>query len=167
MWFDNVLNGYAFWLLLGLALLISEFFVPGLVAVFFGIGALIVGLLTLFGVIDSLAAQLLCFGLISLVALFGLRRHCTRWLKGTVAGRAAQDMDSAGLLNQRVIVLTEFVDGIGDVQLNGAKWDAESSEPLSVGDTAWVIGSSGIVLKVSKHQGGRFPDVSNNNHITE
>lgn len=149
MLFGSFLNGYAFWLLLGLALLISEFFVPGLVAVFFGLGALVVGLLTMFGVIDSLAAQLLCFALVSLAALFGLRRHCTRWLKGAVGGRAGHDLDSSGLLNQRVTVLTDFVDGIGDVQLNGAKWDAESSDPLRAGDTAWVIGFSGIVLKVA------------------
>lgn len=149
MLFGSFLNGYPFWLLLGLALLISEFFAPGLVAVFFGVGALVVGLLTLFGVIESLAVQLLCFALISLVTLFGLRRHCTRWLKGTVAGRSSGDLDNAGLLNQRVTVLTDFVDGIGDVQLNGAKWDAESSEPLRAGDSAWVIGFSGIVLRVS------------------
>lgn len=155
MLFSSFLNGYTFWLLLGLALLISEFFVPGLVAVFFGIGALAVGLLTLFGVIDSLAAQLLCFALISLAALFGLRRHCTRWLKGAVAGRTEQDLDNEGLLNQRVVVLTDFVDGIGDVQLNGAKWDAESIEPLCAGDSAWVVGFSGIVLKVSSRRDGK------------
>ncbi|PRB77424.1 NfeD family protein [Pseudomonas sp. MYb185] len=149
MLLGSFLNGYAFWLLLGLALLISELFIPGLVAVFFGIGALVVGLLTLFGIIDSLAVQLLCFGLISLVALFGLRRHCTRWLKGSVAGRPDNDLDNAGVLGQRVMVLTDFSDGIGDVQLNGAKWDAESSDPLRAGDTAWVVGFSGIVLKVA------------------
>ncbi|WP_185267150.1 NfeD family protein [Halopseudomonas xiamenensis] len=153
MLFGSFLNGYAFWLLLGVALLISEFFIPGLVAVFFGIGALAVGLLTLFGVIDSLAVQLLSFGVISLVALFGLRRHCTRWLKGAVAGRAVEDLDDAGVIGQRVMVLTDFHDGIGDVQLNGAKWDAESSDPLRAGDTAWVIGFSGIVLKVAARTG--------------
>src|SRR5690554_3900848 len=153
MLFGSFLNGYAFWLLLGLALLISEFFVPGVVAVFFGIGALIVGLLTLAGVIESLPVQLLWFALISLVALFGLRRHCTRWLKGMVGGQAQQDLDSAGLLDQRVTVLTDFVDGVGDVLLNGAKWDAEASEPLRAGDTAWVTGFSGIVLRVSSRPG--------------
>lgn len=149
----SFLSGYAFWLLLGLALLISEFFVPGVVAVFFGIGALAVGLLTLAGVIESLPVQLLWFALISLVALFGLRRHCTRWLKGMVGGQAQQDLDSAGLLDQRVTVLTDFVDGVGDVLLNGAKWDAEASEPLRAGDTAWVTGFSGIVLRVSSRPG--------------
>ena len=154
MLFGSFLNGYTFWLLLGMALLISELFIPGVVAVFFGIGALVVGLLTFFGVIDALASQLLCFALISVVSLFALRRHCTRWLRGMVAGRSEQDLDSAGLVNQRVTVLTDFVGGIGDVQLNGAKWDAESSDALQAGDTAWVVGFSGIVLKVSRQPSG-------------
>lgn len=149
MLLNSFLNGYAFWLLLGFALLISEFFVPGLVAVFFGLGALVVGVLTLAGVIDSLAVQLLCFGLISLLALFGLRRHCARWLRGSVGGRADTDLDDVGVVGSRVTVLTDFVDGTGDVQLNGAKWDAESAEPLRAGDTAWVVGLRGIVLRVS------------------
>ncbi|SES03053.1 NfeD family protein [Halopseudomonas bauzanensis] len=149
MLLNSFLNGYAFWLLLGFALLISEFFIPGLVAVFFGVGALTVGLLTLMGVIDSLALQLLCFGVISLVALFGLRRHCTRWLRGGVGGRAKTDLDDVGVVGSRVSVLTDFLDGTGDVQLNGAKWDAESDEPLRTGETAWVIAINGIVLRVS------------------
>lgn len=149
MLLNSFLNGYAFWLLLGFALLISEFFVPGLVAVFFGLGALVVGVLTLAGVIESLAVQLLCFGLISLLALFGLRRHCARWLRGSVGGRADIDLDDVGVVGSRVTVLTDFVDGTGDVQLNGAKWDAESAEPLRAGDTAWVVGLRGIVLRVS------------------
>src|SRR5690606_8043167 len=98
---------------------------------------------------ESLPVQLLWFALISLVALFGLRRHCTRWLKGMVGGQAQQDLDSAGLLDQRVTVLTDFVDGVGDVLLNGAKWDAEASEPLRDGYTAWVSDITRIVHKVS------------------
>ena len=62
---------------------------------------------------------------------------------------AARDQDDAGLLGVRVAVLTDFIDGIGHVQLNGAKWDAESNESLKAGDTAWVLNHSGIVLQVS------------------
>lgn len=143
------INDYAFWMLLGLALLISEFFIPGLVAAFFGLGALAVGILTLSGVISTLPMQLLCFGLISLVALFGLRKHCARWLRGTVGERSGSDLDDVGLLGNRVYVLTDFVDGAGTVQLHGAKWDAESDELLRSGSTAWVVGHQGIVLRVS------------------
>src|SRR5690606_17222645 len=97
--------------------------------------------------------HLLWIALISLVALFGLRRHSTRRLKGLVGGQAQQDLDGAGLLDQRVTVLTDYVHGVGDVPLNGAKWDAAAREPPPAGDTAWVTGFSGIVLRVSSRPG--------------
>ncbi|WOD11597.1 NfeD family protein [Pseudomonas sp. NyZ704] len=149
---STILNGYAFWLLLGLVLLASEFFVPGLIAAFFGLGALVVGALTLFGVIESSGAQLTCFAVISLVALFVLRRQCQRWLQGTESDRSMKDMDDAGFIGERVQVIGDFVDGVGDVTLNGAKWDAESSDPLIAGEHAWVIDHNGIVLKVSRQR---------------
>lgn len=149
---STLLNGYAFWLLLGLLLLASEFFVPGLIAAFFGLGALVVGVLTLLGVIESASAQLICFAAVSLVALFGLRRQCQRWLKGTEVDRSVKDMDDAGFIGARVQVLDDFADGVGDVLLNGAKWDAESSEALIAGEHVWVTDHNGIVLKVSRQR---------------
>ncbi|WP_022963875.1 NfeD family protein [Halopseudomonas pelagia] len=149
---STLFNGYAFWLLLGLLLLASEFFVPGLIAAFFGLGALVVGLLTLLGIIESASVQLICFAAVSLVALFGLRRHCQRWLKGTEGDRSLKDMDDAGFIGARVQVLEDFVDGVGDVLLNGAKWDAESNEALIAGEHAWVTDHNGIVLKVSRQR---------------
>lgn len=143
------MTAYPFWLLLGLILLISEFFVPGLIAAFFAIGALIVGLLTLAGVIDSLPVQLALFALLSLLALFGLRKHCKRWLTGASSDPAVADQDDSGLIGTRVTALTDFNQGIGQVLHSGVKWDAESSEPLKAGDTAWVINHRGIVLTVS------------------
>lgn len=149
---NSFLTSYPFWLLLGLALLISEFFIPGLVAAFFGIGALIIGVLTLLGVIDGLAQQLVYFALISLAALFSLRRHFQRWLKGSEGDRAKTDLDDTGTLGSRVVVLTDFADGIGQVQLRGAKWDAESDEALKAGDSAWVVDHRSIVLRVSSQR---------------
>lgn len=149
---STILNGYAFWLLLGLLLLASEFFVPGLIAAFFGLGALVVGVLTLLGVIESTGAQLLCFAVVSLIALFGLRRQCQRWLRGTETDRSTQDQDDGGFIGARVQVIGDFADGVGDVLLNGAKWDAESSDPLMAGEHAWVIDHNGIVLKVSRQR---------------
>ena len=143
------LESYAFWLLLGLLLLASELFIPGLIAAFFGLGALLVGLLTLLGLIDSLPAQVTVFSLSSILALWLLRRRFQRWLRGSEVDLAARDQDDAGLLGMRVRVLTDFVDGVGHVQLNGAKWDAESSDPLKSGESAWVTDHAGIVLRVS------------------
>lgn len=144
-------SGYAFWLILGLLLIISEFFATGIIAIFFGIGALVVGVLTLLGVIETLPMQLLLFSLVSLGALFALRRRFQRWFKGNVSDRSGGDM-AGGHIGARVTVLTDFVAGAGQVQLNGAKWDAESSEPLQAGQVAWVVGNRGILLRVSTTQ---------------
>lgn len=148
----SIVNGYAFWLLLGLLLLVSEFFVPGLIAAFFGIGALVVGVLTMLGIIESTGVQLTLFAVISLVALFGLRRQCQRWLKGVEGDKSLADLDDAGFIGARVEVLADFEDGVGDVLLNGSKWDAESAELLRAGDPAWVIDHKGIVLTVGSRR---------------
>lgn len=144
-----LINGYAFWLLLGLVLLVSEFFAPGMVAVFFGIGALAVGVLTLVGLVDSLAVQLLLFALISVGSLFGLRRHFKRWLQGDETTAKNTNPDNIELVGKRVKVLTDFEQGAGHVQLNGAKWDAESGDVLKTGDSAWVLSHTGILLQVA------------------
>lgn len=141
----------ALWLILGFLLIISELFVTGLIAVFFGIGAVVVGLLALFGAVTSLSTQLWLFGLISLVSLFVARRRFQQWLRGNV-GDAASGQVSAGERGSRVTVLADFVDGAGPVQLRGTKWDAESDEPLKGGDSAWVKGNRGIVLVVTANR---------------
>lgn len=143
------LNSYGFWLLLGLLLLISELFTPALVAIFFGIGALVVGLLTLIGLIDSPAVQLLLFALISVGSLFALRKHFRRWLRGNETTADTTNPDNIELVGKRVKVITDFEQGMGDVQLNGAKWDAESTDALKAGDSAWVLSHSGIILRVA------------------
>lgn len=144
----DIVSSYGFWLVLGFVLLIAEVMAPGVVAVFFGIGALVVGALAFFGVVESLPMQLLLFALISLVALFGLRKHFKRYLRGDVSNQAKEGDDVSELVGSRVKVLTDFHQGSGTIQLNGAKWDAESDEPLKAGDTAWIISNRGILLTV-------------------
>ncbi|MBZ2187747.1 NfeD family protein [Alcanivorax sp. JB21] len=148
-----MLTSYAFWMIFGFLLIISEFFFTGLIAIFFGIGAIAVGLLTLLGVIDGAPAQLLLFSLISLAALFGSRKHFKRWLKGNVSGGGDDEM-AATHIGARVMVITDFQQGAGHVQLNGAKWDAESTEPLRAGQSAWVVGNRGILLIVASNLPG-------------
>ena len=59
---------------------------------------------------------------------------------------------SRPVANVNSFVASDFANGTGAVQLNGAKWDAESDEPLKAGDAAWVTRHRGIVLTVSGHQ---------------
>ncbi|MCH8544627.1 MAG: NfeD family protein [Alcanivorax sp.] len=148
-----MLTSYAFWMILGFLLIISEFFFTGLIAIFFGIGAVVVGLLTLIGVIDTAPVQLLLFSLISLGALFGSRKHFKRWLKGSKSDGGGDEL-AATHIGARVLVITDFQQGAGHVQLNGAKWDAESTEPLRAGQSAWVVANRGILLVVASNLPG-------------
>lgn len=144
---------HGWWLIVGFVLILSEFLLPGVIAVFFGLGAVAVGLLAWLGVLDSFSAQLWAFPLLSLLALFTLRRRFTVWLKGNVSQKGTGASFQVESLGEPVKVLQAFDNGRGVVQLRGARWDALCESPLAVGDTAWVVGNHGIVLKVSAERG--------------
>lgn len=138
------------WLILGSLLILSEFFMTGLVAIFFGVGALAVGLLVAVGLLDGLAEQILVFALLSIAALMFARERIKVWFHGKVSERWDGDRNLIASRGQRVTVTRDFVDGEGRVRLSGAEWRAESVDGDHVkGATVWVVGNQGIVLQVS------------------
>ena len=138
------------WAIAGVALIIGEFALPGLILVFLGLAALTVALLMAAGDITSTSVQLTVFGVTSVVYLLGLRGIFKRWLKG----RREETGDGSGVVTrlegQRVEVVGDFSAGRGKVLLNGVKWEADSDDPLSAGDPAIVFGKDGIRLHVRK-----------------
>lgn len=146
---SELLTSYGFWIVFGLLLLLSEWMLPGLVALFFGIGAILVGLLTATGVVQTLPVQLALFAVLSLASLFLLRRHCQLWMRGGVGDSAEGNYEDNTLVGRRAIVREPFVQGRGVVELNGSRWKADSSEDLKVGDPVWVTSTIGILLHVS------------------
>ena len=64
-----------FWFLLGLVLLLAEFALPGIIIMFFGIGAWITALTTWLGITTGAASQNMVFGLSSVLLLFVLRHR--------------------------------------------------------------------------------------------
>ena len=66
------------WFVLGLILVLSEFVLPGVILVFFGIGAWITTLTVWWGWTGGWTSQLLTFAISSVVLLVVLRG----WLKG-------------------------------------------------------------------------------------
>ncbi len=148
-----------FWLILGALLILSELFLPGLVAIFFGAGALLVGIALAIGLIESTAEQLLMFSIFSVAALLLAREKIRVWLRGRVSDRWAGDQDPMTARGRRVTVTRAFKDGHGTVRLSGAEWSAESEDEPgdhAVGATVWVTGHRGITLTVT----AREPDPS-------
>lgn len=141
-----------FWIILGIALIVSELLATSIIAVFFGIAAIVVGLLLHFGIIENYSMQFLIFGLVSLGSLLSVRGHFRRWFVGYTADKNEQPSRFREDIGGRVIVHADFVNGAGRVVLNGVQWDAESTDTLKAGDVAWVTANHGIKLTVSAAQ---------------
>jgi len=145
-----MMEHYWFWLILGALLILSEFFLTGIVAVFFGVGAILVGILTAIGLIDSLPEQITVFSVLSIAALLFARERIKVWFRGSVTDRWDGDKDVLFSRGERATVSRDFVDGIGKVRLSGTDWTAESDDPgLAEGATVWITGHRGITLLVS------------------
>ncbi len=135
------------WIIIGLTLMLCEFAVPGLVFLFFGIGAIITGLFALF--IPSLNLQLAIFALFSLLSLFGLRRILKPMLTGKTTDRNTDYMPE-GMIGQRCTVETLIQpDSAGKVILNGASWRAESNETLQPGTRVIIQEQRSLTLIVT------------------
>lgn len=142
-----------FWIILGVALLLIEFALPGLLLLFFGVGALIVALTTAIGLTSAAGAQWLVFSAISIAALLGFRRLFRRWFYGRVEDRddrASGEVDAA--LGEVVAVSKGFVEGHGEVLYNGTRfqalWRDPQHTPPVVGGHVRIVDRDGIRLVV-------------------
>lgn len=142
-----VFSSYVFWLIFAMVLIISETLLMSFVAVFFGLGALIVGVLTWLGLMSSLPWQLAGFAGFSVALLFIARGRFQEVFKGDVVPASSQD--ASALIGQRVEVLTPFEQGKGVVFFRGARWTAYSDEPLVPNASAWIVDHTSITLTVS------------------
>lgn len=142
-----------FWLILGALLILSEFFFTGIVAVFFGVGAILVGLATAIGLLNNLPEQVIVFAVVSVGSLLFAREKIRVWFRGKVSDRWDGDRHLVAARGERVRVSRDFSDGVGRVRLSGTDWKAECENgELKQGDTAWIIGHRGITLLVSSHR---------------
>ncbi len=150
--FDPIL----IWFLLGLALIFLEFIVPGVILVFFGIGAWAVAVTAYLGWISSLESQLLLFAITSIVLLVLLRK----WVKGKFYGHVSAVQDLTKNIDefsgQSVIVVQDVIPNKmeGAVEFKGAKWNAVSDEPIKNGEVAIITDFDGITLKIQKKKEG-------------
>jgi membrane protein implicated in regulation of membrane protease activity len=132
------------WLLFGLALLVVELLTPGgFYFLFFGAGALLVGLLAAAGVATSAVAEWLAFAGGSIVALVLFRRPLLAYFRQG----ATHEVDS---LQQQVAVLLEDLppEGFGKAELRGTTWNARNAEAraLKAGQRCRVERVDGLTL---------------------
>ncbi len=129
------------WILIGLLLLAAEVAVPGgIIMLFFGIAALIVGALVAGGLGGPLWVQSLLFSLLSIVSLTTLRGPILRKMG---AGTARADRVDA-IEGENVLVITDLAPGAdGKVEFRGTSWSAKN-----VGNNPLIKGEQGVVEKI-------------------
>lgn len=133
------------WFLIGLVLILLELVVPGLVLIFFGVGAWVTALVCLFFDV-SLNTQLFIFLLSSLASLALLRKA----LKKRYMDRKLPDGDLEDeYVGKEAVVITSFGPGeVGKVMFKGANWDAVSSFSVAEGQRVRITGYKSIRLFV-------------------
>ncbi len=136
------------WFLIGLALFIMEFVLPGLIIAFFGVGAWIVALVCLIADI-GINTQLIIFILSSVLSLLFLRK----WLKGVFIGHAVSKQNPAEnleeFIGQKAVVKEEITPKAGGkVEFHGTNWLAEADEEIAEGTVVEIVGKDNITLKV-------------------
>jgi membrane protein implicated in regulation of membrane protease activity len=133
------------WLLAGCALLALELLTPGgFYIFFFGIGAIVIALLSVSGLLVSATGQWLLFALISVVLLLAFRKPMQRKL--SVADRGIDSM-----IGESARAMEEIgVAGLGKAELRGTVWTARNSGERSIvaGERCRVERIEGLTLYV-------------------
>lgn len=127
------LTSELFWFLLGFCLLVAEFVLPGIIIVFFGIGAWIAALTTWLGLTESAASQNIVFVISSVILLFVLRHRFKKAFMGTFTNDTVEDEYTG----KEARTLTDIDDQQGKIEMKGAEWNARSIAPIAA--NSWVI----------------------------
>ena len=146
---DGWATTWWFWVLLGLALLFLELVTPtGFYLLFFGVAAVLVGLLAALGLDGPAWLQWLLFSLLSIGSLLLLRGRLQERMRRVAP--AQPDNDLVGGTAQALENIA--VDGYGQVELRGTSWRAKNvgSEPVGQSESCQVDRVEGVVLWVRK-----------------
>ncbi|MGB5009110.1 MAG: NfeD family protein [Candidatus Dechloromonas phosphoritropha] len=138
------------WIVGGIVLVLAELLIPSFFIVWFGLGALFVGLLTL--AFDlSLTAQLATWTLASLAMVFLWFRIFKQSFVKTRAGTA--DGDVIGEIGILVTPVAPFQRGKARFQrplLGSEEWVCTADTAIAAGERVKVVVVEGSFLKISK-----------------
>jgi hypothetical protein len=138
------------WIVLGLVLLLGEMVTPGgFYIFFFGVGAIIVGILAGFNVAGPVWFQVIVFSSLSLITFWLFRQ---RLLQLTRRGIPDQ-VDT--LIGETAVIMEEIPSrGIGKAEMRGTSWSARNlgEKSLARGQRCRVERIEGLTIYVRTEQ---------------
>ena len=137
------------WALLGFILIISEFFIPGLVIIFFGIGALLTAIISAIipGLSSLLFPQILIWLGLSTLSIISMRRFFKKTFWGRQLSSHEHDYDDGA----KVAKVLERVgpEEHGRISYKGTSWDALSfDKTYEEGAEVWILKKEGMTYYV-------------------
>lgn len=140
------------WVILGLLLVAAEMAAPGgFFIIFFGVAAILIGLLAAVGGAGPLWLQLLLFSALSIASLWLFRSRLMAWFQ---RGRGSEPVDA--LVGQACRALGDLTPrGNGQVELRGSAWAAHNGSDVAIGrdGRCRVIRVEGLTLHVEPDGG--------------
>lgn len=142
---NNFLNAPVIWFIIGFALFLLEFIVPGFILFFFGIGAWIVAVLLLFSDIP-VNIQLFIFLGSSLLTVLLFRNWVRSKLGMKNTGKHNLEDE---IIGKKATAETPIHPGVkGKVYFRGTSWDASSADIIGAGEEVIITGNESILLIV-------------------
>ena len=132
------------WALAG-ALVIVEVFAPGIMFLWLGVAAGVVGALLLLWPGLGLKGQILVFAALSVASVLAWRRY--QKAHPVVTDEPNLNRRGAGCIGQRAALATPIVNGRGRIRLGDSSWPAVGPD-LPAGTTVEVTGVEGTLLQV-------------------
>jgi membrane protein implicated in regulation of membrane protease activity len=141
-----------YWILLGLVLAAIELATPGgFFVIFFAVGAVLVGLLEVAGILELDSVQWALFTVVSLVSLALFRKPLLKRMNHAGAGDA---VDS--LVGELVIAAEAIPPGhYGRAQLRGSTWTVRNvgGQTTVAGERSRVVAVRGLELDIRSERG--------------
>jgi membrane protein implicated in regulation of membrane protease activity len=138
------------WIVLGLVLLVGEMVTPrGFYILFFGVGAIIVGILVGFSIAGPLWFQIIVFSGLSLISFWLFRQRLVQ----STDRNAPDRVDS--LIGEIAVVTEEIPSrGIGKAEMRGTSWSAHNIGELALarGQRCRVERVQGLTIYVRAEQ---------------
>jgi len=140
-----------FWFVFGFVLFVIEILTPGVVMVFFGLGAWIVLVLIMFFPLNSWM-QWVIFSISSVLMLVLLRKHITQLFRSKEAIKSdslSEPMVADRYLGRDAMALEDIEPGkIGMVEFDGTNWNARSQNLILAKNQCRIIEVDGLTLWV-------------------
>ncbi|MCR4762638.1 MAG: NfeD family protein [Lachnospiraceae bacterium] len=145
------MNMLEVWLIILVACVVVELFTMGLTTIWFGCGAAVAAVLSIF-MPQALIPQILAFTIVSILVLLTVRPIAVKYFN---RDRARTNIES--MIGKQGIVISEIdnLQGCGQISIGGIEWSARSvrqEQTIPVGSVVIIRAVDGVKLLVELEQ---------------